>query len=424
MNILLIRYGVPKINYSRVDWLKAIEPPLWMSLKFNKLKKENDKVFFFDGEINYNTKYGLKTLADKLKIDKIEIYPHTNHPLTFLAQKEEIEEIAKSLIDKNTQVEIKFNLDFDPTEIENKIEITNYNNYIAPHWASWRQPTRKGYGLLFTSIGNKTNYNYLNLNKFYNKSYTERSLELIEKDIKSLLKQNIQNIKIIDEKFIEDTPRYKEVCELIKKYKSNWNIISYADINSINKETLQLAKDIGVKWIILGIESGNEKIRKVNTVYNKTNQELIEICELIKSYGINIKANYMFGFLDDNTETMRDTLHLATELKCEFNDFYVVCAYPDSNLYQHSLENKWEIPNLYYCYDQHSKHLIPSRTKYLSNEKVLSFRDKAVEKFYSNIDYLNYIEVTFGAKALNDISLIKNNNIKRQLLEREIKSGN
>jgi len=56
----------------------------------------------------------------------------------------------------------------------------------------------------------------------------------------------------------------------------------------------------------------------------------------------------------------------------------------------------------------------PLATKYLSNNQVLRFRDKAFEEYCSNSGYLRMIKKKFGPEIVNHIKEILGHKIKRK----------
>ena len=55
-----------------------------------------------------------------------------------------------------------------------------------------------------------------------------------------------------------------------------------------------------------------------------------QVAQTIREHGLNIIANYIFGFPDDTRETMQQTLDLALELNTEMANMYPCQALPGS----------------------------------------------------------------------------------------------
>ena len=167
----------------------------------------------------------------------------------------------------------------------------------------------------------------------------------------------------------------------------------------------------------LGIESGNTVVRKDVVKGKFTEVNIRDLVRQIQDAGINVIGNYIFGLPEDNLDTMQDTLDLATDLNCEFANFYSAMAYPGSKLYLDAIRENWELPDSYVGYSQHAYETKPLPTKYLSAAEVLNFRDTAFDAYYTNDRYLDFIREKFGQETYDDIIRMTQYKLKRKLLE-------
>ena len=83
----------------------------------------------------------------------------------------------------------------------------------------------------------------------------------------------------------------------------------------------------GVNWIALGVEAGNQIVRQEVSKGSFKEITLEKYVNLFK-ININIISNYIFGFPEDNLETMNETLNLALELNTETANMYPCQALP------------------------------------------------------------------------------------------------
>jgi anaerobic magnesium-protoporphyrin IX monomethyl ester cyclase len=179
---------------------------------------------------------------------------------------------------------------------------------------------------------------------------------------------------------------------------------------------LEKFKQAGVNWLALGIEAGNQSVRK--EVSKGTFQEvnIRDVCSTIRASDINIISNYIFGFPEDNHDTMRETLNLALELNTEMANMYPCQALPGSPLYHTARENGWDLPNSFEGFAFLSYESAPMRTKYLSAAEVLKFRDEAWQTYFRNPGYLSLIEKKFGTIERRNIEQMSEIRLKRELL--------
>jgi anaerobic magnesium-protoporphyrin IX monomethyl ester cyclase len=238
----------------------------------------------------------------------------------------------------------------------------------------------------------------------------------IIKEFEEIHQRGIRNVKIADEMFVLNKSHFLKLCQLITERKYDFNIWAYARIDTVREEYLAPLKDAGVEWLALGIESGNAVVRKDVVKGKFTSVNITDLVQKIKDAGINVIGNYIFGLPEDNHETMQETLNLAMDLNCEFSNFYSTMAYPGSKLYLDALLHRWELPDSYVGFSQHSYETTPLRTNFLSPAEVLAFRDKAFDTYHQNDKYLQFIKSKFGDKVHDDLVAMSKHKLKRKLL--------
>jgi radical SAM superfamily enzyme YgiQ (UPF0313 family) len=191
---------------------------------------------------------------------------------------------------------------------------------------------------------------------------------------------------------------------------------TYSRIDTVRANVLDKLKQAGVNWLALGIEAGNQSVRQ--EVSKGTFQEvnIRDVCKTIRDSDINIISNYIFGFPEDNHNTMRETLNLALELNTEMANMYPCQALPGSPLCHTAQENGWDLPDSFEGFAFLSYESAPMRTKHLSAAEVLKFRDDAWQTYFKNPAYLSLIENKFGAIERNNIEQMSEIRLKRQLL--------
>jgi len=240
--------------------------------------------------------------------------------------------------------------------------------------------------------------------------------ELVLKQLEILWMNGVRTVRITDEMFFLNKKYYVPILQGIIDKQMKFNIWAYARIDSVRKDQLQLFKEAGVNWLCLGIEAGNQKVR-IEIEKGKFKQvDIRQVVSDIKEAGISILGNYMFGFPEDNYETMQETFDLARELNCEHANFYAAMALPGSPLHLYARQNKWELPNEFEEYAFLSYECKPLRTKYLSGAEVLKFRDEKWNEYFSNDNYLKLVETKFGKQSRSNLEDMTKIKLKRKLL--------
>jgi anaerobic magnesium-protoporphyrin IX monomethyl ester cyclase len=226
-------------------------------------------------------------------------------------------------------------------------------------------------------------------------------------------KYGVRNIKIADEMFVLNPRHVHEICDAIIERGYDLNIWAYARVDTVKDDMLDKLKRAGFNWLAFGIEAASEHVRD-NVDKGFGQEEIFRTIEKMRETGINVIANYIFGLPEDDHASMQATLDLALELNCEFANFYSAMAYPGSQLYNLAIKEGWPLPEKWSGYSQHAVDTLPLPTKYLSAGEVLSFRDRAVQAYFSNPRYLQMIQRKFGPRTTQHILEMTSHKLTRK----------
>jgi hypothetical protein len=141
-----------------------------------------------------------------------------------------------------------------------------------------------------------------------------------------------------------------------------------------------------------------------------------EVMRDVRGSGLNVISNYIFGFPDDNIETMQETLDLALELCTEMANMYPCQALPGSPLYNTAKDMGWKLPESPEGFAFLSFDCLPLPTKHLSASEVLRFRDHAWHTYFQYTPFLDLVERKFGAQERRNVEDMASIKLKRKLL--------
>ena len=137
---------------------------------------------------------------------------------------------------------------------------------------------------------------------------------------------------------------------------------------TISEERIKKLKGIGMYWLTLGLEHGNEDFRKKVLKRNYKNEAVVQGMNILKKYDVGATINNMLGFPLETRELIFDTIRINKKLfeinnKIETN-IYLFVPFRGCELYKLCLELK----------------LITSRdfsdTSDLRDDSVLEFSEK------------------------------------------------
>jgi len=291
------------------------------------------------------------------------------------------------------------------------------DNYRAHNWHCFEHiDQRQPYAAIYTSLGCPFNCSYCNIHALYNDkpSLRFRSPEKVVAEIDLLVKNyKTRNLKILDELFAIREDRVMRICDLIIQGGYDLNIWAYARVDTVSEKMLKKMKQAGFNWVCYGFESANRVVRK--GVAKSVKQDTIKkAIQMTYDAGIHILANFIFGLPDDDLETMRETLDMATEFNFEYVNFYAAMAYPGSQLYQDALREGVRLPEKWHGYTQLGYETLPLPTKHLSGTDVLRFRDNAFKQYFSNPKYLHMVREKFGSRVVEHIKEMLKHEIRRK----------
>ena len=257
-------------------------------------------------------------------------------------------------------------------------------------------------------IGNAANYSGM---RFW-------SPDFIIKEFEKLINLGVRTLRISDEMFLLNKKYYTSLCNKLieKEYGNKLSMWAYSRIDTItNSDQLNLIRRAGIKWLCLGIESGNRKIRLEVTKGKFQDIDIKDVVKKVHDSDIEIIANYLFGLPGDTLETMQKTLDLSLDLNTIAWNAYAVMALPGSGLYKKAKEKGYQFPNTYSGYSFHSYDTLPLPTETLSPKEILKFRDRAFTKYHTYKPFLDRVDKKYGKIAVQNIKSMTKIKLKRKL---------
>ena len=226
----------------------------------------------------------------------------------------------------------------------------------------------------------------------------------------------VETVRISDEMFFLNRKYYAPVLQEVIDHGFDFNLWTYARVDTVREDQLALFKRAGVNWLALGVEAGNQNVRQEVSKGSFRDVNIRDICQTVRNADINVISNFIFGFPDDTLETMHETLDLALELNTEMTNMYPCQALPGSPMYYQAKRNGWALPDSYEGYAFLSYECQPLPTKHLSSAEVLAFRDKAWHTYFTNPDYLDLVERRFGSDERRNVEQMVTIKLKRKIL--------
>ena len=305
--------------------------------------------------------------------------------------------------------------------------------YRSPMWhAEYDFKKRSPYASIQTSLGCVFKCDFCMIN-LINRNDTEQigvasnysnmrfwSTDFIIKEFDKLIKMGVQTIRIVDEMFLLNPKYYVPLCEklAVRNKEDQLRLWSYSRIDTVKRpEILKLVRKAGIKWLCLGIESGDRSVRLEVAKGKFEDVDVRKVIKKVHEADIDVMANYIFGLPGDTKKTMKKTFDLSLELCTAGWNTYAAMALPGSQLYKNAVEQKYKLPDSYEGYSFHSYETQPLPTETLKPSEILEYRDKSFKNYHTYKPFLNKIERKFGKKALDNIKDMTKVDLKRKILE-------
>lgn len=301
--------------------------------------------------------------------------------------------------------------------------------YRAHFWhAEFDHGKRTPFAAIYTSLGcnfacNFCMINIVNradngseVNASHSRGMRYWSAKLIGGELEKLAQMGVETVRISDEMFFLNRKYYDPLLNEIIARGLKLRMWAYSRIDTVRADYLELFQRAGINWLALGVEAGNQKVRQEVSKGSFKEMNIRDVCASVRNAGMNVISNYIFGFPEDNLDTMQETLDLALELNTEMANMYPCQALPGSPMYYIAKQNGWQLPESYSGYAFLSYESQPLQTKYLSSAEVLRFRDEAWQKYFSNPSYLELVETKFGPQERRNVEAMAQVRLRRKLL--------
>ncbi len=178
-----------------------------------------------------------------------------------------------------------------------RFDLINFNNYIHLN-------------IQFTR-GCPFNCEFCDIIELYGRKPRSKTSEQIIKELQALYDLNYRgHVDIVDDNFIGNKKRVKEVLRAIKVWSQKNNYPFYfgteASINlADDDELLQLMRDVDFRLVFIGLETPEDEVLEKANKKTNMNRSIVEATKKISSYGMVVNAGFIVGFDNENGQTAK-----------------------------------------------------------------------------------------------------------------------
>lgn len=170
-------------------------------------------------------------------------------------------------------------------------------------------------------------------------TYRARSPESVFEELKRAkeLFPEVKEFFFDDDTFTSDLRRVEAIARKLKTLDITWSCNAKANVPY---ETLKILKDCGLRLLLVGFESGNQKI--LNNIRKGIRiDRSLEFAENCHKLGIRIHGTFVLGLPGETPETIQETIQYARKLDPYSVQVSLAAPYPGTELYQQAEENGW-----------------------------------------------------------------------------------
>lgn len=168
-----------------------------------------------------------------------------------------------------------------------------------------------------------------------------RSVENVLAEIRSVTeKYDVKKIFFHDDTFTLIHPWIREFCE---KYPKEFDLPFGCNVRveTVNREILYGLRKAGCEVIHIGLESGNEWLRRSVLKRPMTNQQIIDVFKIAHEIGLRTLSFSMFGIPFETPEMVEETIKLNKVVQPSLLQFSVFYPYPNTKLWEVCKKNKF-----------------------------------------------------------------------------------
>src|SRR5215469_8613165 len=209
--------------------------------------------------------------------------------------------------------------------------------------------------------------------------YRVRSIEHVIGEVK-WAKENFPEVKEIffdDDTLTDNLPRVEALSKELAKLGIVWSCNAKANVP---RKTLEVLKDNGLRLLLVGYESGNQKI-----LHNIKKGLLVDVARRFTKdcheLGIVIHGTFILGLPGETKETIQQTLDFAKEINPHTIQISLAAPYPGTFLYNQAKENGWFASDIDLLTDDGTQ-IAPLNYPHLGHTEIFESVEDFYKKFY------------------------------------------
>ena len=208
-----------------------------------------------------------------------------------------------------------------------------------------------------------------------------------------------------DDTFTDDLPRAEAIAKELRKLGVTWSCNAKANVP---RETLKVLREGGLRLLLVGYESGNQKILH-NIKKGMRTDVARKFTKDCRELGITIHGTFIMGLPGETKETIEETIRFANEINPHTIQVSLAAPYPGTFLFDQAVKNGWLDTSNADLVNDDGVQIAPLHYPHLTQTEIFN----SVEEFYRRFYFRSGKIASIVGEMVRD----------RQMLVRRLREG-
>lgn len=242
-------------------------------------------------------------------------------------------------------------------------------------------------GGMITSRGCPYSCNYCSSSLIMGKKFRTRSPENVVDELEELVdKYGLTDVAFLDDIFMLNKKRAVLIADEIRARNIDVGFVASSRVNTVDKSLLESLKNVGMKTLYCGVESGSQRVLDLMKK-GITLQQARDAFKTAKDVGVDIIGSFILGYPGETAKEMDETINFSIELDPDYSQYSILTPFPGTPIH-----SQLDHGNLLSTNDWDDYTVLKSVINYeklgLSKRLVEMKLAKAYLKFYTRPRYL------------------------------------
>jgi anaerobic magnesium-protoporphyrin IX monomethyl ester cyclase len=222
------------------------------------------------------------------------------------------------------------------------------------------------------------------------KSYRQRSAKLVVDEIEQCLEMGYREFRFYDDLFNINERKVLELVEELERRQLDivWDF--RGRVNGVTYESLRRAKQVGLRMIAFGVETGtDEGLRQLRK--GTTTAKVKQAFEWCRKLGILTVADYIIGQPFEESEAdVRKSVDFLLDLDPDYAQVSILTLYPNTEIYDQAVARGVTEPGRWqqFAVNPTKNFMVDHWTEHLTLQQLTTLQKEAYRRFYFRPSYI------------------------------------